>query len=244
MIIWGHRGAGFRGVENSLSSFKKAVDMGVDGIKSEAQLTFDGEVILRFLPFIVTKGQKSLIKDLNYETIEKVKLKNDETIPTLRNVFETFGNKIRYNFDIVIVETGIKIIELAKEYNLIDKVEITKPVAHTKSADSLFKPLREISKDITLVCSLYSDTQITNDNYRLLDHMKKLNVQVINLSHHRFNLEVFNQVKKAGFKFYLWSVLFKYFMRKYLNLSYKGQKIDGIFTNYPDKLIELRSKGF
>ena len=35
-IIWGHRGAGFRDVENSMSSFKKAVKMGVDGIKTEA----------------------------------------------------------------------------------------------------------------------------------------------------------------------------------------------------------------
>jgi len=92
------------------------------------------------------------------------------------------------------------------------------------------------------VCSLFSDKQISEDNYRLLEHMKELNVQVINLSHHRFNLEVFYQVKKAGFKFYLWSVLFKYFMRKYVNLSYKEQIIDGIFTNYPDKLVELRSE--
>ena len=34
--IWGHKGAGFRGVENLISSFKKAVDMGVDGIKTES----------------------------------------------------------------------------------------------------------------------------------------------------------------------------------------------------------------
>jgi len=208
MIIWGHRGAGFRGVENSLSSFKKAVDMGVDGI------------------------------------INQVKLENGESIPTLRKVFEVFSNKIRYNFDIFVVDTGIKIIELATEYNLINNVEITKPVAHTKSAESLFKPLREIIKDITLVCSLYSEKQISEDNYGLLDHMKELGFQVINLSHHQFNLEIFNQAKKAGFKFYLWSVLFKYFMKKYLNLNYNGQMIDGIFTNYPDKLVELRTEIF
>ena len=242
IIIWGHRGAGFRDVENSMSSFKKAVDMGVDGIKSEAQLTAEREVILNFLPFVVIEGKKSLIKDLNYETIKQVKLENGESIPTLRDVFETFGDKIRYNFDIFVVETGIKIIELAKEYNLTHKVEITKPVAHTKTAESLFNPLRKKSKDVTLVCSLFSDKQISEDNYRLLDHMKELNVQVINLSHHRFNLEVFYQVKKAGFKFYLWSVLFKYFMRKYVNLSYKGQTVDGIFTNYPDKLVGLRTE--
>ncbi|MHA1930984.1 MAG: glycerophosphodiester phosphodiesterase [Promethearchaeota archaeon] len=241
-IIWGHRGAGFRDVENSLSSFKKAVDMGVDGIKSEAQLTKDGDIVLHFLPFIVLENKKNFIKDVNLSNIKEVKLENGESIPTLSEVFEAFGGKIRYNFDVFRVETGLKIIEMAEEYNLIDKVEITKPVGHTKSADSLFIPLRARSSDITLVCSLYSDIQISENNYRHLDHMKELDVQVINLAHHRFNLEVFNQVKKAGFKFYLWSVLFKFFMRKYLNLDYNGYKVDGIYTNYPDKMVELRSE--
>jgi glycerophosphoryl diester phosphodiesterase len=240
-IIWGHRGAGFRDVENSMSSFKKAVDMGVDGIKTETQLTRDGEVILKFLPYLVIKDQKSFIQDLNLDTIKKVKLKNGEAIPTLREIFETFHDKIRYNFDIFKVETGLKIIEIAKEYDVTDKVEITKPVAHTKSAASLFKPLRKKSRNITFVCSLFSDRQISENSYHLLNQMKKLKVQVINLNHHRFNLEVFNRVKKEGFKFYLWGVLFKYFMKKYLILGHKGHKIDGIFTNYPDKLVEVRS---
>lgn len=241
-IIWGHRGAGFRDVENSMSSFKKAVEMGVDGIKTEAQLTSDNAVILNFLPFIVIKGKKSFIQDSSLEAIKQVRLENEESIPTLHELFKVFGDKIRYNFDIFRVETGLKIIEVAEEYNLINKVEITKPVGHTKSADSLFKPLRKRSKDVTLICSLYSDQQISDNNYKHLDHMKELDVQVINLAHHRFNLEVFYQVKKAGFKFYLWSVLFKYFMRKYLNLEYKGYTVDGIYTNYPDKLVELRSE--
>ena len=60
-IIWGHRGAGFRDVENSMSSFKKAVKMGVDGIKTEAQLTKDGEIFLQFLPYILIEGQKRLL---------------------------------------------------------------------------------------------------------------------------------------------------------------------------------------
>ncbi|MHA2398575.1 MAG: glycerophosphodiester phosphodiesterase [Promethearchaeota archaeon] len=241
-IIWGHRGAGFRDVENSMSSFKKAVDMGVDGIKSEAQLTKDKEIVLHFLPFIVLKNNKRFIRDVNLETIKNVNLTNNETIPTLSEVFDEFNDKIRYNFDIFTVETGLKIIEVAENYNLIDNVELTKPVGHTKSAESLFKPIRKKNKEITLICSLYSDKQISDNNYQHLTLMNKLKVQVINLAHHRFNLEVFTQVKKAGFKFYLWSVLFKYFMRKYLALDYEGNGIDGIYTNYPDKLIKLRSE--
>ncbi len=241
-IIWGHRGAGFRGIENSMSSFKKAVDMGVDGIKTEAQLTKDEEIVLHFLPFIVHKNRKNFIQEVSLDIVKQVQLENDESIPTLTDMFKVFGDKIRYNFDIFRVETGLKIIEVAENYNLIDNVEITKPVGHTKSAESLFKPLRKRSREVTLVCSLYSDIQISENNYRHLDLMKELDVQVINLAHHRFNLEVFTQVKKAGFKFYLWSVLFKYFMRKYLNLDYRGYRVDGIYTNYPDKLVELRSE--
>ncbi|MHA1884310.1 MAG: glycerophosphodiester phosphodiesterase [Promethearchaeota archaeon] len=242
MIVWGHRGAGFRGVENSMSSFKKAVDMGVDGIKSEAQLTNDKEIVLHFLPFIVFKNNKNFIHDVNLSVVKRVKLENNDSIPTLHEVFEEFGDNIRYNFDIFTVDTGLKIIEVAEEYNLIDNVELTKPVGHTKSADSLFKPIRKKNKEITLICSLYSDKQISENNYRHLTHMKELEVQVINLAHHRFNFDVFTKVKKAGFKFYLWSVLFKYFMRKYLTLEYEGYGIDGIYTNYPDKLIDLRSE--
>ena len=240
-IIWGHRGAGFRDIENSMSSFKKAVKMGVDGIKTEAQLTNDGEVILQFFPFAVIDGKKNLIQEMDLKTIKQVKLENDESIPTLYELFETFKNKIRYNFDIFKVETGLKIIEIAKEYDLVHNVEITKPVAHTKSAVSLFKPLRKKSRDITFVCSLFSDKQISENEYQLLHNMKKLKVQVINLNHHRFNLDVFKRVKKEGFKFYLWAVLFKYFMKKYLFLDHKGHGIDGIFTNFPDKLVEVRS---
>jgi glycerophosphoryl diester phosphodiesterase len=242
MIIWGHRGAGFRGVENSMSSFKKAVEMGVDGIKTEAQLTRDGEIILQFYPYLVVNGKRAMIQDLNLESIKNVKLENGEPIPSIYELFNEFKEKIRYNFDIFKVETGQKIIEIAKEYKLIDKIEITKPIAHTKSAETLFAPLRKLSEEVTFICSLYSDEQITNDNYAHLIKMKELKVQVINLSHHRFNLDIFYQVKKAGFKFYLWSVLFKYFMKKYLTLNYRGFKVDGIYTNYPDKLIELRSE--
>lgn len=225
-----------------MSSFKKAVEMGVDGIKIEAQLTSDEEIILRFLPFVVIRGKKTLIQELNLKTINQIKLENEESIPTLHEMFEEFNDRIRYNFDIFKVETGIRIIDMAKEWNLIDKVELTKPVAYTKTSDTFFKPLREKSKGITLVCSLYSDKQIFQDNYNLLDQMKEVDVQVINLNHHRFNFEVFKRVKKEGFKFYLWGVLFKYFMKKYINLNYEGYIIDGIYTNYPDKLVELRSK--
>jgi glycerophosphoryl diester phosphodiesterase len=214
--------------------------MGVDGIKTEALLSKDDFVILRFLPFLIINGEKTRINELNLEDIKEIKLENNESIPTLNEMFEQCKDKIRYNFDIRNVETGKKIIDLALEYDLLENVELTRPVSYTKPFYTLLKPLREKNRDIILINSLYSDKQITHDHYTLLDQMKKIEIQVVNLNHHRFNLEVFKRVKKMGLKFYVWGVLFRYFMKKYLTLNYKGKGIDGIYTNYPDKLVQLR----
>jgi glycerophosphoryl diester phosphodiesterase len=224
-----------------MSSFKKAVKMGVDGIKTEAQLTADGKVFLQFYPFTIIEGKKILIQEIESSTVKKIKLENGEPIPSLPELFEEFRNKIRYNFDIFQVATGLQIIDVAEDFGLAHKVELSKPVAHTKSADSLFTPLRKKNKEVTLVCSLFNDKQISDNNYQLLHQMKKLNVEVINLNHHRFNLDVFEKVKEQGLKFYVWAVLFKYFMKKYLILNHKEYIIDGIYTNYPDKLLKLQS---
>ena len=45
------------------------------------------------------------------------------------------------------------------------------------------------------------------DNFILLDQMKALNIEVVNLKRRCFYLDLFRQVKKVGFKFYVWSAL-------------------------------------
>ena len=93
--IWGHRGAGFRDVENSMSSFKKAIDMGVDGIKTEAQLSKDGEIFLCFQQNLRKDGEYVPIKDLESNEIRPLRLDNNEPVLTLPKLFselKTFGN--------------------------------------------------------------------------------------------------------------------------------------------------------
>ena len=44
--IYGHRGAKGMYPENTLLSFKKAIDQGVDGLELDVHLTKDGEVVV------------------------------------------------------------------------------------------------------------------------------------------------------------------------------------------------------
>ncbi len=71
-LIWGHRGTGFTGTQNTMSSFKNAIhDMRVDGIKTETKLSKEGEVVLSYFNTLKVNGEDVPIQEL---TIEEIKL--------------------------------------------------------------------------------------------------------------------------------------------------------------------------
>ncbi len=46
-MVFGHRGAmGYAPPENTLPSFRMAIDMGVDGVELDVHMTRDGEVVV------------------------------------------------------------------------------------------------------------------------------------------------------------------------------------------------------
>lgn len=242
-FIWGHRGSGFIGTQNTLSSFRNAVDMGVDGLKSEVKLSKEGEVVLTFQRTLKKNGQDVPIQELTIDEIKDFKLENNESIPTLREVFKALESyNIRYNFDITRTIEGIKVIEIAKDYDIIDRIEIAKPSIHPDSLSALFTDIRNIDKTVTLVNSVSLKYSIIDENSLELEDMRRLNVEGVNVNYNFANFELFKKVKNLGFKFYVWGVLFKRSMQKLLAMKYNGEYIDAIMSNQPDRLIKFRSE--
>lgn len=250
-FIWGHRGSGFRNlddnndyiVQNSLRSFQHAVEKGVDGIKTEARLSRDNEVILCSSQKLSVNGVMSPINDLPCELIKSMRLQNDEHIPTLRNLFDTFkGLDIKYNFDISGPEVGIEIIKIAKEYRIIDKLELAKSSSDPRSLKEFFDEIRNFDKNVILANSVsLKYNKIKKENLEL-NSMYDLDVKVINVNYNFANYDLFRIVKDLGFKFYVWGVLFKQTMEKFLSMNYKGEFIDAMFSNFPFRLMKIREQ--
>lgn len=242
-FIWGHRGTGFIGTQNTLSSFKNAIDMGVDGIKTEAKLSKGGEIVLCFYNTLKKKGDEIPIQDLTIEEIKEFKLENNESIPTLREVFEAFESyNIKYNFDIMKPEVAIKVIETAKRYGLVNRIEIAKPSIHPDSLSKFFSEIRNFDKNVVLINSVSLKHSVIEEQHLEIEDMRKLNVEGINVNYNYANFELFRQVKEHGFKFYVWGVLFKRSMQKFLTMKYNGDFIDGIMSNQPDRLLKFRNE--
>lgn len=242
-FIWGHRGAGFIGVQNTMTSFQNAIDMGVDGLKTEAKLSKDNEIVLCYYQSLRKNGEDVSINNLDINEIREFKLENNESIPTLREVFNAFKNyDIKYNFDISDPEVGIRIIELAREFDLIEQIEIAQSSVNPNPLPVLFSKIREFDKKVTLINSIFLHHSPIEEKHLELENMRKLNIQGINVNFNFVNFELFKKIKDKGFKFYIWGVLFKRSMREFLTMKYKEQYIDAIFSNLPDRLLRMRDK--
>jgi hypothetical protein len=242
-FIWGHRGTGLMGMQNTISSFQNAIDMGVDGIKTEAKISKDKEIFLTFEQSLNINDKYVPINELKSYEIKEFKLENGKSIPTLRELFSEFKDyKIRYNFDINAPEIGIRIIEIAKEFKMVEKIEIAKPSIYPKPLPKIFSMIRKFDKDVKLVNSIFLKYPNINENHLELDSMRDLDIKAINVNYLYANFELFKKILDNRFEFYIWGVIFDRNMKKFLKMNYRGRYIDAMMSNFPIKLLNLRNK--
>ncbi len=242
-FIWGHRGAGFRGVDNTITSFQKAIEMGVDGIEIDANISNDGEIILIHDYTVELDGKKMEINKLSLEEIKQLKLENNESIPSLREVFNVFKSyDIRYSIDIRSAKVGLEIIDLAKKYHVLNKVELCDDRFSIISKFNTFSKLREKEENITLINTISAKNKIITEKLLKIEKMKQIKIKGFNVRHNQANSKLFKLFNDAGFNFYVWGVQTRRAMKKMLSMKYNSKYIDAIYTDYPDKLIKLREK--
>jgi len=94
-LIWAHRGASGYAPENTLLAFKKAIELGANGIELDVQMTKDGELVVCHDETIDrTSNGSGWIKDMTLAELKSLDFSCGQkdfagvTIPTMREVFE------------------------------------------------------------------------------------------------------------------------------------------------------------
>lgn len=84
----GHRGACGHAPENTLASMQKALELGVQGIEFDIQLSKDGEpMVIHDETLDRTTNGKGAVSDFTYQELQPFKTENGENIPHLNDVF-------------------------------------------------------------------------------------------------------------------------------------------------------------
>lgn len=138
IIIAGHRGNPAYVSENTLKSFKSAIDAGVDMIETDVRMSKDGVLVLLHDPDLKRVANKDLnVRDLTLKEIKEINVgteKEPMQIPTLDEFFELFAKHEDLLFDLEIkvykhvegeaatIETVDKTIALCEKYNVCDRI--------------------------------------------------------------------------------------------------------------------------
>ncbi len=143
MLKIGHRGARAYAPENTIDSFKKAIDMGVNAIELDVRKTKDNQIVVIHDADIkrTTNGQ-GLVSDLTLAEIKGFSMEGGEKIPTLCEALDFLGKK---------VTTLIELKEIGLEeavLGIIRERGLQKDVIVTSFLEEAIRKIRELDANI------------------------------------------------------------------------------------------------
>jgi glycerophosphoryl diester phosphodiesterase len=103
VIVLGHRGApGYpRRAENTIASFKKALQCGADGVEFDVRRCADGRIVVIHDETIDrTTNGKGRVADLTYDQLRRFDAGGGESIPLLLDVLDEFGRQCLLNIEL------------------------------------------------------------------------------------------------------------------------------------------------
>lgn len=113
----GHRGAKGHLAENTLASFQKALDLGVDGVELDVHLSLDGEIIVMHDETIDrTTDGKGLVNALSLAELKVFRIENELGIPTLTEVFDLINRNCFINVELKGNGTAAPVVALIDNY--------------------------------------------------------------------------------------------------------------------------------
>jgi glycerophosphoryl diester phosphodiesterase len=235
-INYAHRGASAYFPENTMLSFKKALEMGCTGIETDVQLTKDGVLVLIHDEMVnrTTNGE-GLVKDYTYIELSKLDAGSwmgEEfigiNIPTAEELIYLVKDKnIILNFEI---KSGIVMYEDIEQklIDLINKHKIKHKVILSSFNHYSVAKCSKISKEINTGI-LYMEGL-----YKPYNYAKVVGANAIHPHFYAVTEEVVKDAKKHKTQVNVFTVDDEEYMKSLLEM-----KVDGIITNYPDKLHKV-----
>ncbi len=237
--IIAHRGARTEAPENTITAFKHAHKLGADGIELDVMCCATGELVVVHDYDIqyLSNGQGKVSK-LSFEYLRTLDFGShfskdfaNERIPTLIDVIETLPSNMFFNIEIKNDSWCSNGEELAtttliKQYNLYDRVVV--------SSFNIFvlHRIRKIDKKVSL--GFLYKTHKSYLELKIVTKLLKLHALHPNLS--IFSQETLELAHKDKIQVNVWTVNDLSDMNHMVTCG-----VDGIITDYPNRLIELRS---
>lgn len=223
-LIIGHRGAAGLEPENTLRSFARAIDIGVDAIELDVYCV-DGELVVIHDDTLerTTNGHGDVMA-ANFDALRRLDAGHGERIPTLAEVLQLAQSRVIVNIELKGVGTAAPAAACIAAHPRVDAL------VSSFDHDELAR-FRAIDPH-TRVAPLFHRT-VT----RMFDIAASLRAWSVNLSERLATAERLSAVADNGYRVLVYTV-----NEPALGERLKADGATGIFTDFPDRMLQLRSR--
>ena len=215
----GHRGAKAYVAENTLASFQKAIELGVDGIELDVHLSSDGKVMIIHDDTIDrTTSQKGLVNHFTAKELEAL------GIPTLEAVFDLVNQKCFINIELKTYETADKVAELIKLYVSEKNWKYEQIIVSSFDWNAL-QQVHFLNDKIRIGVLTHTDLDLA------IAFAKFIKAYSVHPYYHLLNAENVTKMQSKNFKVYPWTI-----NEPEDIIFVKSLQVDGIITDFPDRL--------
>jgi glycerophosphoryl diester phosphodiesterase len=143
MLRVGHRGARAYAPENTLASFKKAIELGVDAVELDVRKTKDNQiVVIHDADVKRTTDGEGLVAELTLGQIKSFSAEGGEKIPTLGEALDFLGKKVKVLIELKELGVEEQVLTTIKERGLEHNVVIV------SFLEDALKKVRELNGNI------------------------------------------------------------------------------------------------
>ncbi|MHA1617371.1 MAG: glycerophosphodiester phosphodiesterase [Candidatus Njordarchaeales archaeon] len=221
-----HRGASKLAPENTLKSFKKAIELGADMIELDVRLTKDRKVVvIHDADISRTSNGSGPVRSYTLEELRKFDFGDGERIPTLEEALELARDKVLVNVEIKEPDMVREVVEVIKKTGMVNQVIVSSFIHPILPMIKKLEP--SIKTAILFVCYPVNVVRLARDAM----------ADFINPYHEAVEEMMVNAARSAGLGILPWTVDDEESMKKLIRLG-----VDGVITNDPALFLRVRKE--
>ena len=226
ILIIAHRGASGYEPENTLLSFRRAIELKADAIELDVHLCKTGElVVIHDEKINRTTDGKGKVADFSLEKLKQYDAGKGEKIPTLIEVLDLVNRMTEVHIELKGMGTAGPTANLIKEYLTKKKWQEGDFLVSSFEHEELSKFHRLLPKvRIGILFHKIKEDPIVT--------AQRMEAYSIHLSYAQLSEEMISKAHQAGLKVFTYTINKQKHMQKAIELG-----VDGVFSNYPDRLL-------
>jgi glycerophosphoryl diester phosphodiesterase len=191
--VYAHRGASAEFPENTLAAFRRALELGVEGVELDVHLSADGvPMVIHDATVDRTTNGSGAVAEMTRAELQALDAGNGERIPTLGEVLDLVGNRLHVDIEVKATTAGEAVLREVKGRDLRWLIssfwfDVLRYV-HAQRPDAELWPLTVGASDDAVAVA------------------REIGAKALAISHQGLNAEIAAYLTEQGLDFWVWTV--------------------------------------